>query len=839
MLMEAVLGTGDVTQMPPEDEGAPLTAEQISLLKRWIDQGAQAADEEIPPDPRAHWAYQPPVAVAVPTGSAVPDGSNPIDAFLASIREREGVVAVPRASKEVQLRRLYFDLLGLPPSPEELQAFLSDPAEDAYEKVVDRLLQSPRYGERWGRHWMDVWRYTDWSGLDNKMRHSQKHIWRWRDWIIESLNEDKGYDRMVQEMLAGDELDPTSSDTLRATGFLARNWYLYNRNVWLDDVVEHTSKGFLGITFNCARCHEHKYDPLSHENYYQFRAFFETHNVRLDQVGTETDLEKDGLPRVYDADLEAVTYLFVRGEETRPDKEHPHGPGVPEVLGTIDGMIEPVTLPVDAYVPGLKSNVRQSMIADAHTAVDRAVQELTDKQQELETAISEASGASSDVASDSSPTAADDDVEQTKKVTPAEANRAVVVARHNIAVAKADLTALQAAFRADAARYLGQIESESQLSELTAEAGRTHHEAALRKAERSLSMARQRLQVAQESASSKDPDKAQAAITSAGEQVDAATKELQLLREQTAEESTEDVHAAPVYPSTSSGRRLALARWITSDSNPLASRVAVNHIWNRHFGSPLVESTFDFGLRSRKPIHLQLLDWLALDLMGHSWSMKHLHRQIVTSEAYRMQSSPSQDSEGNIQVDPDNHLYWRMNARRMEAELVRDTLIYLTGELDLTMGGADLPIPEEDDGTRRTIYYRYSRDFHLPILKVFNPASVEECYERQHSIIPQQALAMSNSRLALKRGRELAAVISRDTDALKADSADKAFTVSAFERILNRSPVDAECDACEQTLEELMTAAAKQGMTEDAARQRARENLVQVLLNHNDFITIR
>ena len=228
---------------------------------------------------------------------------------------------------------MYLDLIGIPPTPDELHAFLKDTSPDAYEKVVDRLLASPMYGERWGRHWMDVWRYSDPFGNGEEYRYSQRHVWRWRDWIIESLNADKGYDRMILEMLAGDEVAPGDRDTLRATGYLARNWYKFNRTAWIQDTVEYTAAGFLGITLRCARCHDHKYDPISQADYYRFRAVFEPHDVRIDPVPGQPDVNKDGVARAFDKTPDAPTYLFVRGDERTPDKSRPLTPGVPGVFG--------------------------------------------------------------------------------------------------------------------------------------------------------------------------------------------------------------------------------------------------------------------------------------------------------------------------------------------------------------------------------------------------------------------------------------------------------------------------------------------------------------------------
>ncbi|MCE9528647.1 MAG: DUF1549 domain-containing protein, partial [Planctomycetales bacterium] len=225
-LIAAVLRQGDL-KMPPE--GEPLTEKQVQTLKAWIDQGA------IPPPEGSeakvdHWAFKKPIRPAVPMPANSGYVRNPVDGFVAAKHEELKLEPVDEASKQVLLRRVYLDLVGLPPTPQEMQTFLDDASPDAYEKVVNSLLNSPHYGERWGRHWMDVWRYSDWDGYGAEVRESQPHIWRWRDWIVESLNADRPYDRMIEEMLAGDELAPEDPATIRATGFLVRNWYKFNRN---------------------------------------------------------------------------------------------------------------------------------------------------------------------------------------------------------------------------------------------------------------------------------------------------------------------------------------------------------------------------------------------------------------------------------------------------------------------------------------------------------------------------------------------------------------------------------------------------------------------------------
>ena len=296
--------------------GQKLPDAAIAQIADWINAGASYDGPlAVAKAGSNHWAFQLPHRPPVPEVKNRAWVRNSIDAFVAAEREKRGLTPVAFADKRTLLRRVYLDLIGLPPTPEEMSAFLADNSKDAYEKIVDKLLASPRYGERWGRHWMDIWRYSDWYGFraNNQVRYSQRHIWHWRDWIIESLNQDKGYDEMIVEMLAGDELAPGNPDIARATGYLARNWYMFDRNVIMKDTVDFTAMAFLGLTLKCARCHSHKYDPITHEDYYRFRAFFEPYDVRTDRVPGQPDLMKDGIPRVYDDKADTPTYRFIRG----------------------------------------------------------------------------------------------------------------------------------------------------------------------------------------------------------------------------------------------------------------------------------------------------------------------------------------------------------------------------------------------------------------------------------------------------------------------------------------------------------------------------------------------
>ncbi|MEO1980926.1 MAG: DUF1549 domain-containing protein, partial [Fuerstiella sp.] len=354
------------SRMPPAEDGAALTPEQIALLRNWIASGAVAPDEETPRAPTEHWAFQ-----RIERPPVVQSSTNSIDVLLAAKRQARGLKTQPPAERSILIRRLYLDLIGLPPSLKQMRD------QRPWDVIVDELLASPHHGERWGRHWMDIWRYSDWYGLGAQLRNSQKHIWHWRDWIVNSLNADKGYDRMIHEMLAGDEIAPEDPDVVAGTGFLARNYYLFNRTTWLDSTIEHTGKAFLGLTLNCAKCHDHKYDPITHVDYYSFRAIFEPHQVRLDPVPGVTDLETDGLPRVFDDHPNAETFLHLRGNPKDPDSETIISPRVPEILASFQPKVEPIALPVTAYAPGVREYVQQDYLQAAQNSIAVAEKGLT------------------------------------------------------------------------------------------------------------------------------------------------------------------------------------------------------------------------------------------------------------------------------------------------------------------------------------------------------------------------------------------------------------------------------------------------------------------------------
>jgi hypothetical protein len=832
LLFERVSAADEAERMPPD--GAPLTAEQIATLAKWIAAGAPApADESPDADPRQHWAFQPPRRPALPAAT-VHQAANPIDALLAVEHARLGLRPRGPVEKPLLLRRVYLDLIGLPPTRAQIQEFLADERPDAYERVVDELLARPQYGERWGRHWMDVWRYTDWFGLGDQLRYSQKHIWHWRDWIVESLNTDKGYDRMVVEMLAGDEIAPTDRDTLRATGYLARDYFLFNRTTWLDETIEHTSKAFLGLTINCAKCHDHKYDPITQLDYYRLRAIFEPHQARLDAWPGEADLERDGLARVFDAHPDAPTFLHRRGNEKDPDTTKPIEPGAPAFLATTEFAVSLVELPVEASNPALAQFVLNDQLRVAEREIAARREALAKARQALAAAPAGDASASTDGATPAA-----------SAPGKSSCDWAAAVAERSLAAAELRPDMLRAAHAADLARSRPMPDEETAKAVAAAALAARRYEHA--RAAEQVALAEQKLALAEaKPPAEKQPlaqqlgaarealTKAEAALQQPGESYPPLRGSLKALE---GPDETAESRDKP-YPRVSTGRRAALARWIVSRQNPLAARVAVNHLWMRHFGQPLVDSVDDFGRRAPRPPLGDLLDWLAVELMDTGWSMKRVHRLMVTSQAYRRTTEAGPDESATAAADPQNHFCWRRRPLRMESQLVRDSLLHLAGALDLTIGGPSLSAKSAGELFRRSLYFTHSRDERDEFLAMFDDADVLHCYRRTESIVPQQALTMANSKLTLALARRLAAKLTQELSATGDRAADdRAFVEAAYETVLATRPTAEEQSICLAALDELRRVLGeRQHPTPDT---RAREDLVHALLNHNDFLTIR
>ena len=531
---------------------------------------------------------------------------NPIDAFLAAEHRKHGLKPRPAADPATLIRRVCLDLTGLVPSPEMVRAFVADPSDRAYEALVDRLLASPQYGERWGRHWMDVWRYSDWDGFGAEVRESQPHIWRWRDWIVESLNRDLPYDRMIVAMLAADETDPRDADSLRATGFLVRNWYKFNRNVWLDDTVEHTAKAFLGITLNCAKCHDHKYDPIPQTDYYAFRAFFEPYAVRTDPLPGQPDTDKAGLVRVYDGEAGDADIRLRAGRRKAADQGQAAGTvGAqgPRASGQIWRRSAPRPLPAEAFYPGLNAFVREEAIAQGQRAIAGAEGgTLVQASVPWPTPATQCGGREGPARR-----RAGQEGPQGGRGRSG-GRRGQDRGRHRPLCGAASADAAALGPRRRPARSQTRLASgrggsaQGRVRRCTKPGTRPNSPASPRPHARH---GRRRSSKAREAV--------------------AAARKVDERRRPGYPPLT------PIYPTPAPAGGCALARWITHPDNPLTARMAINQIWMHHFDTPLVPSVFDFGRNGKPPAIPALLDWLAVRLQAEGWHMKPIHRLIVTS----------------------------------------------------------------------------------------------------------------------------------------------------------------------------------------------------------------
>ncbi|HAA50707.1 MAG TPA: hypothetical protein DCE43_13410 [Planctomycetaceae bacterium] len=1063
LLLKRVMSKDPAERMPPI--GMPLEPGEIAAIRSWIAAGSPSpADEEPEADPRDHWSFRPPVRPGLPVISRPEWAYNAVDRFVHARYDQHGLAPVGDADPAVLLRRVHLDLVGFPPSGKQLKAFRADPSQAHYRRVVDRLLASPRYGERWGRHWMDVWRYSDWYGRRkvNDVRNSAPQIWRWRDWIIESLNSDKSYARMVREMLAADELSATDDSAWPATGYLIRNYFSLNPNEWMRHSVEFTGKAFLGLTFNCAHCHDHKYDPITHDDYFRMRAFFEPMGVRQDRVPGQPDpppyppyvysgsrtAVRIGMVRIFDERPDAKTWFYSGGDERNKDKERGTiAPGVPAFLADLFPPIQPIDLPLSGWYPGARPNIQQAVleeqrreVANARAGLDRVTSQPVDvsrlqKQvddarvvfdESLKKAVasgqagalvgkqsmyldaatgrrivqntlpglkavprgtrisfqlrilednhvnfqlakntrsgltalyvafaggkissyrpnsySEFAAATYDFAAGENhfhvsleidpgkdtvalsvkldgadgflvrnvpialngwnPTknphqpftfdcrtgtkALVDQVEviagkqrfawgfEPPRFTDGEdvtgiagwtihpqsqpAATSVVSMIAACEDARQSYTKLKLAERALAAVSLGSEVARKRLSantlqlanlEATIAADNAKRNAAKPDAIEKLSREAYRRQLAAETAMAEwqvldaryelararalpasDKQKAPR-IKKLEQQLSTAQKQGQEVaaRRDKAADSVDYKLLSRVTSKTSTGRRASLARWITDSRNPLTPRVAVNHIWLRHFHSPLVETVYDFGRNGKLPSHPRLLDWLAVELLEHDWSMKRLHRLMVTSHVYQLAALVPEDDpamQKNSVGDKDNRWLWRRTRGRMEAEVIRDSVLLLAGRLDSSLGGQVLLNTQAMTTGRRSLYYEVYPEAggHTAFAELFDPPDPTDCFRRSSTVVPQQALALSNS--------ELMHAASAETSRRIAGESREEFIRNAFVHVLSRAATDIEVTACREFWDKQM-----QELKDDV---RVRESLVRVLFNHNDFVTIR
>ena len=802
-LLKRVTSRDEGVQMPPE--GAPLTDSQVALLRRWIDAGAEWKE---------HWAFVAPVPQQPPAVKDVKWVANPIDLFILSKLEQKGFAPAPPADKTALLRRITFDLTGLPPTPAEVESFLKDDASNAYEKVVDRLLQSQNYGEKWARHWLDVVRYADTNSFERDG--PKPNAWRYRDYVIRSFNNDKPYDQFIREQLAGDELPTVTSDSIIATGF-------YRLGLWddepadrllalyegFDDIITTTSQAFLGLTVNCARCHDHKIDPIPQRDYYALLAFFQgvtpngnpnpqveravfendaaraefeskqkEHQEKLNSTqASVTAIEKEFRDRVSkteqqadNPDLDDLEYRFYRDTwEKIPTFDELKAESSGKLDGFFDissatrefsfGFVFTGTLKVPAdgtYGFELDSDDGSRLTVDGKMVVEHdgihgtgspKVAKATLKQGRVPIRLDYFQG----------PTGA----------------KGIVVKWYGPGFEQ---------------RYLSATTEDGEPIGNRRGKKRDFNQLIKQRGPSVLGQPRfEEYQAATKQLEQLKRTKIEADYALCVTEVGPNPPETFLLKRGNPQSPGDKVVPAfqsvigggvPLIPppaagAKTSGRRLALANWIASPDNRLTARVMMNRLWQHHFGRGIVRSPNNVGLLGDSPTHPELLDWLAAKFSADGWRMKPMHKLIVMSNTYRMSS---RGNEVALAKDPLNQLFWRFDLRRLGAEELRDTILATSGQLNPKMYGPGI-FPEisdevkagqsnpgsgwhtspKEEQTRRSVYVHVKRSLVLPILSDFDVADSDTtCAARFATTQPTQALGMLNGKFLNDQAAEFA-----------------------------------------------------------------------------------
>jgi len=682
-------------------DGDRLSDEALDLIRRWIEAGASLAgvpeasadadadaaarakleERAITDEERGYWAFVKPARGNLPPVSDPAWSGNPVDRFLRSAMAARGLTPAPPADRRTLARRAYLDVLGLPPTPEEVDAFVNDPAPDAWPRLVDRLLASPHYGERWARHWMDLVRYADSGGFEFDV--DRPEMYPYRDYLIDSFNTDKPYDRFVMEQLAGDEIAPESTEAMIATGFLRLGPEGGGtRQDALDDLVATTSQTFLGMTVHCARCHNHKFDPIPQKDYYRIQAvFYSTRDVEY-PIAPAHEVEANR------AERQRIDALIKPLQERKTALERPYHDTI--VAGEV------------AKLPEYMQIAWRTPPAERTEGQRLTVVQIEDtlKLGSLRNLVQEA-----DVVA----------------LMPDDA-------RAGHAAVKAEIRGLETGRppRLPAARAIGERARTPQPSYFL-------HRGS--------------------------PD-ARGSLMTPG-----------VLSVATDEEWT---FPEPPADARSSWRRRGFAEWLVAPGNPLTARVMVNRLWQHHFGEGLVLTPSNFGRMGVPPSHPELLDWLAVELMENGWRLKPLHRLMLTSQAYQMSTL---DVPANVAIDPENRLQWRMPRVRLEAEIIRDAVLSLSGALDPAIGGpAIFPyidpdlfekssrrdwkgLPDSDPATwRRSLYVFSKRSIRYPMFEAFDqPNLVNSIDRRNRTTIAPQALILMNNPMVLFHAEKFAA----------------------------------------------------------------------------------
>jgi Protein of unknown function (DUF1553)/Protein of unknown function (DUF1549) len=741
-------------------------------LASTILRGASAG----PPDGRTeekHWAFQPIHRPELPMVTDPAWSRNPVDRFVMARLATLGVETVGEADRPTLIRRLYLDLVGLPPTPDEVRAFVDDTSPEAVAKVVDELLARPQYGERWARHWLDLVRYAETNGYERDG--AKPNAWRYRDYVVDAFNRDTPYDRFLTEQLAGDELEGSGATAQIATTFLRLGTWddepaepMVDRYDQLDDVLGTAATAFLGITLRCARCHDHKFEPFSQADYYSLLAVFEP--LKRPQEG------RNEMDRPVGTEAELAAY---RAGNERADA------AFDEVWARVEGLVRPELAQV-LGMPGTakdgKSKVRPfALPSDAASAFQTEVMKRTPAQRELVRQFAGSLEAA------------------VRAIVPDEVKAALKPLDDRVA-------AIQAARPPAPPRAYIWMEQgpKPPVTHVLKRGDPTRPGAIAKPGVPAVLTAHQ-----------PDPPHALARTT---------------------------------------GRRLWLARWLTSPDNPLVARVIVNRVWQAHFGQGIVASSSDLGVMGDAPSHPELLDWLASELVTSGWRLKPLHRMIVLSKTYQRSSAVETKA---AKVDPGDNMLWRWRTRRLDAEVVRDSILAVSGRLNPRMGGPSFypTLPDEvlagqsrpGDGwgksdepeqCRRSLYIFAKRSLAVPELELLDsPDTTSSCERRMVSTTGPQALTFLNGNFVHQQAGYFAARLAALAGPAQKDQVERAFALA-----LGRPPRALETQAALKFLDkqerQIQADSAGTQKTAEAidARRKALEAFCLVVLNMNEFV---
>ena len=755
-------------EMPPGDHR--VSSSQIATIESWIATGAKTARPEptsigpglgLTPEEREYWAFQPIIQTDVPTATASDRVRTPIDAFLLSRMEQDGLSFADDADRVTLIRRAYLDLIGLPPTPEQVEAFVSDRRSQAWEIAVDELLDSPHYGERWARHWLDVVGYADSEG--GTRDEIRPWAYKYRDWVIRALNQDMPFDQFIMLQLAGDELterpfknmSPVRIDQLTATGFLrmaADGTQSKNdeetRNQVMADTIKIVSSSLLGLSVGCAQCHDHRYDPISQIDYFRMRAVFEPAinyqqwaqpSGRRVSLYTDEDLAK---ARAVEEQAAAVV-----AERSAKQDEY-------------------MAAALNAELAKFDRSIRQPLEKAYRTPGN----ERTDEQKALLEDHPSVAKLHPGVLYQYNQTHADQLKELDKQITEIRAKKPLEeFLRVLTEPAAASLPVTKLFHRGDFRQPRFEVKPGG---------------------------------------------------------MDVTGPEARHI------EIPENDTTIPT-----SGRRLAYARWLTSGSHPLVARVLVNRFWLHHFGRTFVATPDEFGRLGSMPTHPELLDWLAYRFMEDGWSLKQLHRMIMTSTVYRQKSTTSTKSR---QVDGQNALFSHFPVHRLEAEILRDSMLAISSRLDKNQFGPAVAVSADDAGQiiakgdrqRRSIYLQVRRTQPLALLQAFDTPVMEvNCGKRESSTVATQALMLINGDFVLQCAEKFAEKLLSGT----LNETDAQLT-TAWQMTYSRMPTTDELQLSRRFLEEQL--AILKARQHDNPSKQALINYAQALLTSNEFLYV-